>query len=70
MEVTINAIAVTIVFSIIAHGVTARPLTTRYVAASTAPRGHQIDNASPDRQGGGESRWRIRLPLPPTDAVG
>ena len=33
VEVTINTIAVTIVFSIIAHGVTARPLATRYVAA-------------------------------------
>ncbi len=28
-----NTIAVTIVFSVIAHGITARPLATRYLAA-------------------------------------
>ncbi len=33
VEVTVNTIAVTIVFSIVLHGVTARPLATRYVAA-------------------------------------
>jgi NhaP-type Na+/H+ or K+/H+ antiporter len=31
--VAVNTITVTIVFSIIAHGITARPLTRRYVAA-------------------------------------
>jgi sodium/hydrogen antiporter len=34
----VNTIAVTIVFSIIAHGFTARPLSTRYVAAISTPR--------------------------------
>ena len=33
VEAAINTIAVTIVFSIVAHGVTARPLATRYVEA-------------------------------------
>ena len=33
VEVTVNTIAVTILFSIVAHGITARPLATRYVAA-------------------------------------
>lgn len=31
--VAVNTITVTIVFSIIAHGITARPFATRYVAA-------------------------------------
>ena len=44
VEVTINTIAVTIVFSIIAHGVTARPLATRYVAAL-----HRTEHRTPDR---------------------
>ena len=33
VETAVNTIAVTIVFSIVAHGVTARPLATRYVGA-------------------------------------
>ena len=33
VETAVNTIAVTIVFSIVAHGVTARPLATRYVKA-------------------------------------
>ena len=33
VQTAVNTIAVTIVFSIVAHGVTARPLATRYVKA-------------------------------------
>ena len=32
----VHAIAITIVFSVVAHGVTARPLATRYLAAAPA----------------------------------
>ena len=35
--VAVNTITVTIVFSVVAHGITARPLATRYVAALQRP---------------------------------
>jgi sodium/hydrogen antiporter len=37
VDVVLQTITVTIVLSIVAHGVTARPLTTRYVRATAAP---------------------------------
>jgi sodium/hydrogen antiporter len=42
--VAVNTIAVTIVFSVVAHGITARPLATRYVAAlgSTKPASEEV----------------------------
>jgi sodium/hydrogen antiporter len=42
--VAVNTIAVTIVFSVVAHGITARPLATRYVAAlgSTQPAAEEV----------------------------
>ena len=43
--VAVNTITVTIVFSIIAHGITARPLATRYVAA--LERTHRRSSALP-----------------------
>lgn len=36
VEAAVHVIAITIVFSVVAHGVTARPLATRYVAALAA----------------------------------
>ena len=36
VEAAVQVIAITIVFSVVAHGITARPLATRYVAALAA----------------------------------
>ena len=48
VETAVDTIAVTIVFSIVAHGVTARPLATRYVKAQHDTRacGRSVDSAA------------------------
>ena len=51
VEVAVNTIAVTIVFSIVAHGVTARPLTTRYVKTQHDTRRRTADPLTPPRSG-------------------
>ena len=49
--VAVNTIAVTIVFSVIAHGITARPLATRYLAVLASARRASLDApaSQPDR---------------------
>ena len=49
--VAVNTIAITIVFSVIAHGITARPLATRYLAALDGGRRHLagVSGSSSDR---------------------
>ena len=49
--VAVNTIAVTIVFSVIAHGITARPLATRYLAGLNSTQRTSVDvpASQPDR---------------------
>ena len=49
--VAVNTITVTIVFSVIAHGITGRPLATRYVAALKKP--HRRSSTPPAPHSGG-----------------
>ena len=49
--VAVNTITVTIVFSVIAHGITARPLATRYLAGLNSAQRTSVDvpASQPDR---------------------
>ena len=51
VETAVHTIAVTIVFSIVAHGITARPLATRYVKSQQDTRRRAADPSTPPPSG-------------------
>ena len=75
VAVAVNTIAVTIVLSVVAHGITARPLATRYVRALRAGvRSYEADRERGDPDGGADEDDAAddeqRLPRPRSVQLG